>query len=256
MKTFRRFLEEHLEFMFDLHEQANMLAEGAPNPAFQNDADIAALEKKVNSGAPREAIEAHVNKVMDKHEGTINNSHREFQDFVRSSTRGKRFSGAQPLTQKKSRSSIINKAVDRKKSLTGMGDLTRGAVLFRTRREVDAYVDHLRRNHANRIVDYEHKARGTDTQFGYHGSHHFTISNPSGVNSELQVMTKRLWNFKEPAHEIYNRNRVNPEATPRPERRRSLAMFTAGNREPSAPNVPGRVKRAKVRSKPTHYQNP
>jgi hypothetical protein len=107
------------------------------------------------------------------------------------------------LSQIKSLKSIKSKAVDRGKSLTSIGDIVRGAILFDTSEQAQKFVDEFRRKNSSQIADYEFKAKGQDKEFGYYGSHHMDLM-IDGLVVELQVTTKKLWTYKAAAHDIYN----------------------------------------------------
>ena len=57
-----------------------------------------------------------------------------------------------------------------------------------------------------KIVRYDFKSKGGDKEFGYFGSHHF-LADLGGMVVEIQVMSRRLWAFKEEAHKIYTKLR-------------------------------------------------
>lgn len=106
------------------------------------------------------------------------------------------------LSQIKALKGLKSKAISRGKPLTKIGDIVRGAILFETNEEVDMYIENFRRKFSRNIAEYEFKAEGSDPKFGYFGSHHIDMM-VDGLVVELQVMTKRLWTYKEKAHDIY-----------------------------------------------------
>jgi hypothetical protein len=123
---------------------------------------------------------------------------------------------------------FIDKVVLRNKPASQIKDLLRGAVLMKTEDEVNDAVDRLLRT--QKIVEYEKKNRGEDKTFGYYGSHHFTILIDS-LMVEVQVMTQRLWSYKEWGHEIYTQYRSSggPDLKGM---RMSKQIFDKGNHSP------------------------
>ena len=110
------------------------------------------------------------------------------------------------LSQIKKIDGLQSKVIARGKKLTKIGDIVRGAILFETNEEVDMYIAEFRRKYGNIIAEYDFKAEGSDPKFGYFGSHHIDLM-IDGLVVELQVMTKRLWTYKEKAHDIYTKMR-------------------------------------------------
>lgn len=111
------------------------------------------------------------------------------------------------VAQIKTLESLTDKILNRHKKLEEIGDIVRGALLFKDREAVDEFVKDFRRKNASMVVKYEEKDRGSDTALGYYGSHHLDLLVDDLV-VELQVTTKKLWNFKKQAHKLYLANRV------------------------------------------------
>lgn len=110
------------------------------------------------------------------------------------------------LSQIKKVDGLKSKVIARGKPLTKIGDIVRGAILFETNEEVDMFISEFRRKYGNMISEYDFKSEGSDPKFGYFGSHHIDLM-IDGLVVELQVMTKRLWTYKEKAHDIYTKMR-------------------------------------------------
>lgn len=62
------------------------------------------------------------------------------------------------------------------------------------------------------VAEHDFKSKGGDKKYGYFGSHHFLVK-IGGLLAEIQVMQKRLWAYKEAAHQIYNKYRSDTDAT-------------------------------------------
>lgn len=128
---------------------------------------------------------------------------------------------------KKKVSSIIDKVIDRGKNLIEVPDLVRGATIFKHKDEMEAFVKNMNRKGSD-IVEYEYKERGGDKKFGYWGTHHFDFK-IDGLLVELQVSTRKLWNYKRVGHEIYKKWRSS-DTKPDPfDIHRSKKIFDMGN---------------------------
>lgn len=141
-------------------------------------------------------------------------------------------SNAKVLTDMKTIKSIKNK-IERGKQFGKMTDIVRGAILCSTPEDVEKVNENLRKN--ARLFEIEKKEKGKN-EWGYYGSNHYLID-INGVLCEIQVMTKKLWTYKELGHEIYTKNRLelakNPDLVNDPkfqkEIQRSKLIFSRGN---------------------------
>lgn len=136
------------------------------------------------------------------------------------------------LVDIKKEDAFVDKVVNRGKSAEKITDVLRGAVLVETEKDMDKLIANLQK-HAD-IFEHEIKTKREDPEYGYHGSHHFLIV-IDDVLIELQAMTKRLWTFKEPAHEIYSKWRSVKEFDDRiakKEKEYSKNLFIKGNLSP------------------------
>lgn len=106
----------------------------------------------------------------------------------------------------KSLKSIISKVIIRNKPLSSLGDLIRGAMLFKTEKELNEFIDDLKRHNKIKILDIDFKKKGDDKVYGYFGAYHFDIE-IDGITIELQAMTERLWKYKFVAHDVYDKVR-------------------------------------------------
>lgn len=136
------------------------------------------------------------------------------------------------MYQLKSLDSIIDKVVYRKKPILSVSDLIRGAVLFKSKNEMEGFINDLKRKLSKYIVQYDYKEKKQDSNFGYYGSHHFDL-HIDGFDVELQVMPIKLWRYKETAHDIYNKWRSNIGGLPKIDSEQSKKLFRIGNRNES-----------------------
>ena len=89
-----------------------------------------------------------------------------------------------------------------------------------------------------KVIEHEIKERDESGDYGYYGSHHFLVD-LDGVIAEIQVMTKKLWAYKEAAHQIYNKYRSAQDADKdleKMDKAISRKLFDLGNRGRSIPN--------------------
>lgn len=100
----------------------------------------------------------------------------------------------------KSSKSFVDKVVKRGKKISQIHDLLRGAILANDLKHLDAINKNIRKKAI--IHEVEFKAPGNDS-FGYFGSYHYKIV-INGLIVEIQVMTRKLWTYKEEAHKIYD----------------------------------------------------
>lgn len=175
------------------------------NPIMVHDDDIKKFEKTLKSGDyEKSKLVDLLSNIYTKYEPTLSKVKSEFEGKVKREIR--KYSGIKFLTDVKTIKSIIDKAILRKKGIMTINDLVRGALLMQTKKEADDFVKNFIRKNKNVVVGYEEKKRGQDNTYGYYGSHHLDL-NLNGIIVELQVMTKKLWAYKEEAHKIYTKNR-------------------------------------------------
>jgi hypothetical protein len=111
---------------------------------------------------------------------------------------------AKILVQVKKLEAFVTKVTTRGKVASKITDLLRGAVLVTQPEEVMPVVKAIKKEF--RVVEYEIKSKGEDKKYGYHGAHHFLVL-VDGVVTEIQVMTRKLWNYKTAAHQVYDKYR-------------------------------------------------
>jgi ppGpp synthetase/RelA/SpoT-type nucleotidyltranferase len=125
--------------------------------------------------------------------------------------------------------SLLEKIYDRGKKAENITDVIRCAILCREQDDVEEVVRLINRNH--HVYEHEIKEKGGDKTYGYYGSHHFLIKlKHGGFLAEIQVMTNRLWAFKTPAHQIYEKYRAGQiDAEFEKAKRESKMIFQKGN---------------------------
>jgi ppGpp synthetase/RelA/SpoT-type nucleotidyltranferase len=136
----------------------------------------------------------------------------------------------------KSAKSFIDKVVNRGKKPNQITDVLRSAILVETENDIYKVVKGLKKEF--KVLEYEIKQKDDDPEFGYYGSHHLLVD-VNGMASEIQVMTKKLWNYKEEQHKIYNKLRSLSDVDKEYEKflkNTSKRGFIAGNRAKSIPN--------------------
>jgi len=132
------------------------------------------------------------------------------------------------IYQIKSLKSMIDKVIKRGKDIFAIGDLIRGAVVFKNPEELDMWVKTFRRRASSKITSYEFKKHGSDKTYGYYGTHHFTL-HFDGFDTELIVSTEKLWKYKEEAHNIYTKWRSSNKPIPKEDLAYSKHLFHIGN---------------------------
>lgn len=129
----------------------------------------------------------------------------------------------------KSLDSVVSKSMKRGKPLKEMKDLVRAALLFETNEQAKDAYDTIVRKYSSMIVRKEEKKKGSDPVFGYFGSFH-VIFKFEGLAVELQIMSKKLWNYKDTAHDFYNKYRDQKKPSPSKfDAHMSKLVFSKGN---------------------------
>jgi ppGpp synthetase/RelA/SpoT-type nucleotidyltranferase len=126
------------------------------------------------------------------------------QAFARTMKKNTKMSDSKVLVDIKSADSFVDKIVNRGKNAKKIHDLLRGAIICKTKEDVEYTVEKLKRNAV--IHELEYKEYGQDKEYGYYGSYHFKIF-IEGIIAEIQVMTRKLWSYKFEAHNIYDKYR-------------------------------------------------
>ncbi len=136
--------------------------------------------------------------------------------------------------------SVISKVIERGKNVATMADFVGGMILVDTAEEARAIYERIKRKYADLVIGAEEKAKNGNDVLGYHGSFHVDILlKGTDLVGELQIMTKKLATYKDPAHDIYTkyrdagkniRNVIKPE-----DANQSRKFFNMGNK-------PGRLR--------------
>ncbi|MDX8383511.1 MAG: hypothetical protein R8M45_05480 [Ghiorsea sp.] len=96
--------------------------------------------------------------------------------------------------------SFIDKILKRGKKASSITDWLRSAVIAPDEEGVGKIVKSIRRDFV--VQEYEFKDKKNAGEYGYFGSHHFLVL-VDGITAEIQVMTRKLWVYKEEAHKVY-----------------------------------------------------
>lgn len=250
MKTFLEHLEEKafewcdVEHMDDILEHL-FLEVLAENDLLENlDASlIRNLSKKVRSSgdAPwaKEKIKDFEGKndpekitaLYQKYTPLIKDRLKKYQSGLKSALRGVR--NAKILVDVKTLKSFLNKTIDRGRDPSTVNDWLRGSILVDDEKDIGTVSKNMFKAFDS-VSEFEPKQRGDDKQFGYYGSVHFTVD-VGGVDTEVQVMTKKLFNTKNVAHAQYDDFRsasdeVKNSAETKKKLRQGKRLFDKGNK--------------------------
>lgn len=197
VKSFKQYLDEEiLNSIFDNYEHTQSVIDEAYYLTPAKPQPWGAI--KLSSGSKKETTLEAAKLIYAKAREIVENALPYFNREMKKYAQHGKF-----ISNIKSEQSFIDKVVNRNKPADKIRDMLRGAILLETKEDVDVQVDIMRRR--LKIVDYEYKGEGT-SEFGYYGSHHLDILlEPHGVIAEVQVMHRKLWHYKEPAHDIYKK---------------------------------------------------
>jgi len=122
--------------------------------------------------------------------------------------RSSQFPKSKVLVDIKGVEAFIDKAINRYptqgKGAADITDVLRSAILVNTQEEVSKAVKSIKKLFT--VAKHKEKKAEGDPKYGYFGSHHFYVK-VGEILAEIQVMTKKLWTYKEEAHKIYNKYR-------------------------------------------------
>ena len=107
---------------------------------------------------------------------------------------------AKVLVDVKSNKSIVSKVI-RKTPYGKMKDILRSAVIVQKQEDIPKVMDALRKNFS--LYQLKTKEKQKDP-LGYYGSYHYIVDF-KGALVEIQLMTKRLWTYKELGHKVYDK---------------------------------------------------
>lgn len=100
--------------------------------------------------------------------------------------------------------SFLDKTIARGRPASDVTDVLRSAILAETNDDVEDIANNIQRR--MKVAKYKKKESGSDPKYGYFGSHHFLVR-VDQIIAEIQVMTRKLWSYKEEAHQIYSKYR-------------------------------------------------
>jgi len=150
--------------------------------------------------------------------------------FLRGCIKKKDKRKAKIIVGVKSLPSLKSKVIERQKKLVNVKDLVRATILLQDSDDVKKLYKDIVRKKAE-VICYSEKKKGGDSLFGYYGSFHIIFCF-HGLDVELQIMTRKLWNYKENAHELYNKYR--DETSPsldKSDLHISKLLFSKGNKK-------------------------
>ncbi len=175
------------------------------NPLYRDNREILTLDKRIYRGeSDKDKLVADISDIYSRQLPRLEHILDKFNSLMRTAIRG--YNNAKFTSNLKPLKSVIDKTIARKKGFSELNDLVRGAILFDMKEDADEFVKRfLRRNHAL-VVGYEEKQKGDDNKYGYFGSHHLDL-NIDGIIIEVQIMSKKLWQYKKAAHKIYTATR-------------------------------------------------
>lgn len=204
------------------------ILEALSNEVFLKDKDIEDLDTKIgrNKNKIRIDLVDMVSKIHDNYMDFYLDVEKKLVKLIKpliyKDKKAKLFTGLKPFE------SVIDKSIKRKKGYGELNDLVRGAVLFDTKELADEFVKKLMRKYSDIVVGYEEKTKGKDTEYGYYGSHHLDL-NLDGLIVELQVMTRKLWNYKVEGHKIYAKTRSKEGGATEQDKKESKKIFRLAN---------------------------
>lgn len=182
------------------------LMEGPPSPFLTKDRNVQSVKKAI---AGKQAKAKGPQTVRDMYKALLpelKQIKKKFETVVKKGLPKGDKQKIRFFSQIKPEDSLVNKIVVRGNAPDTIGDIVRGALLFPDQKAVEVFVKDFRRKNSNLVAGYEMKAKGTDKELGYYGSHHLDLM-INGLMVELQVMTRKMWKFKESAHVLYTNNR-------------------------------------------------
>lgn len=143
---------------------------------------------------------------------------------------GSKSKNSKVLVDIKAMDAFVKKVVLRGRNTSSITDWLRSAIIVRTHEDVDRTVKLIKKDFV--VQEYEKKDKGLDKEYGYFGSHHFLVL-VDGITCEIQVMTKKLWVYKEEAHLIYGKYREDKGEMDKKLKKLELAyskeLFSRGN---------------------------
>lgn len=128
------------------------------------------------------------------------------------------------ITDIKSEESFNDKIENRDKKIEKVFDILRGAVLIDNKSEIPKVIEELKNIFDVRKIDYKTTPEGI---FGYFGAVHVDVV-VDNLICEIQIMPKKLWQFKTETDKIYHNYRSS-DKIPAKEIERCRLLFKKAN---------------------------
>ena len=135
-----------------------------------------------------------------KYEPIIEDRLKKYESGLKTALKG--VQNAKIMVDVKKLRAFVNKTVDRGKDPSKMNDWLRGSILVNDEKDIGIVSKNIFKAFKS-VSEFDPKERGGDTQFGYYGSVHFSVD-VDGVNTEIQLMTKKLYSAKKVAGGQYD----------------------------------------------------
>ena len=135
-----------------------------------------------------------------KYEPIIEDRLKKYESGLKTALKG--VQNAKIMVDIKKLRAFVNKTVDRGKDPSKMNDWLRGSILVNDEKDIGIVSKNIFKAFKS-VSEFDPKERGGDTQFGYYGSVHFSVD-VDGVNTEIQLMTKKLYSAKKVAGGQYD----------------------------------------------------
>lgn len=135
-----------------------------------------------------------------KYEPIIEDRLKKYESGLKTALKG--VQNAKIMVDVKKLRAFVNKTVDRGKDPSKMNDWLRGSILVNDEKDIGIVSKNIFKAFKS-VSEFDPKERGDDKQFGYYGSVHFSVD-VDGVNTEIQLMTKKLYSAKKVAGGQYD----------------------------------------------------
>ena len=135
-----------------------------------------------------------------KYEPIIEDRLKKYESGLKTALKG--VQNAKIMVDIKKLRAFVNKTVDRGKDPSKMNDWLRGSILVNDEKDIGIVSKNIFKAFKS-VSEFDPKERGDDKQFGYYGSVHFSVD-VDGVNTEIQLMTKKLYSAKKVAGGQYD----------------------------------------------------
>lgn len=138
--------------------------------------------------------------LYQKYEPLIKDRLKKYESGLKTALKG--VQNAKIMVDVKKLRAFVNKTVDRGKDPSKMNDWLRGSILVNDEKDIGVVSKNIFKAFKS-VSEFDPKERGGDKQFGYYGSVHFSVD-VDGVNTEIQLMTKKLYSAKKIAGGQYD----------------------------------------------------